>query len=145
MGLRSILKGHRVYFDAMIFIYLLEGYRELRDRLDDIQQSLKHGEIEAVTSELTLCETLVAPFRRNQPALASKYREFIESSGAFALIPVDRDIWVRASLYRAQFRLATPDAIHMASAVKAECSLFLTNDKAIRGPNAVRVVMIDAT
>jgi len=140
MGLRVALRGKRVYFDAMVFIYLVEGFAQLGRALDEIRDSLESGEAEAVTSELTLCETLVRPFAANNAALVTRYRQFIEASGAFALLPATRETYVRASLYRAQFGLKTPDAIHMASAVGAQCQVFLSNDAAIRAPREIRVV-----
>ena len=136
------MRGRRVYFDAMIFIYLIEGYSELQDRLFEIRDSLLKTEAKVFTSELTICETLVVPFRNNDVAMVSKYREFIEDSGAFEVLPAHRATWIRASLYRAQFGLKTPDAVHVASAVEAGCELFVTNDKLIKSPKGIKVASL---
>ncbi len=134
------MRGKRVYFDAMVFIYLVEGFPTLHDALLEIRDSLLHAEAEVVTSELTLCETLVLPFRNNDAGLISKYRQFIENSGAFEVCPVNRDTLIRASLYRAQFGFKTPDAIHVASAIGSGCEIFLTNDAKIRSPGTLKVL-----
>lgn len=140
MGLRETLRGRRVYFDTMIFIYLVEGFAELKAGLEDIRTCLLHGEAEIVTSHLSLCEALVHPFRLNDAGRAATYREFIEHSGAFILLPATLDVWVRASLYSAQFGLKTPDALHVASALDAGCEVFLTNDRRIIAPKELQVV-----
>ncbi len=140
MGLRDQLKGNRVYFDANIFIYLMEGFASLERELSDIRESILHGETHIFTSELTLCEVLVPAFRANNTGLLALYRQFIEESGAFELIPTSRDIYIHASLMRAQFGLKTPDAIHMASAVASGCTAFLTNDKLLKAPKEIRVL-----
>jgi predicted nucleic acid-binding protein len=140
MGLREDLKGKRVYFDANVFIYLMEGYPALEASLRDIRDSIFHGESNICTSELTLCEVLVPAFRANNTGLLALYRQFIEDSGAFELIPTTRETYIRASLLRAQFGLKTPDAIHMATAIESGCSAFLTNDKSLKAPIGITIL-----
>jgi predicted nucleic acid-binding protein len=136
------MDGKRVYFDTMVFIYLVEGFAELEKQLLEIRDSLLRGEAEVFTSELTRCETLVVPFRNNAAKLIANYREFIESSGAFTVQPASRETWLRAGLYRAQFGLKAPDAIHMATAVETDCEVFVTNDAAIKAPRGMRVARL---
>jgi predicted nucleic acid-binding protein len=142
MGLRDDIKGQRVYFDANIFIYLMEGFPSLEISLRDIRESIYHAETKICTSELTLCEVLVPAFRANNTALLSLYRQFIEESGAFELIPTTREIYIRASLLRAQQGLKTPDAIHVSSAIESQCKVMLTNDRNIKTPKDMRVLII---
>ena len=142
MGLRDALREKRVYLDTNIIIYLMEGYAVLERPLLDLRDALLAGEIMLVTSDLTLCEALVVPFRENNVALVTTYRQFLEESGAFELCPTSRDIYVRASLYRAQFGMATPDAIHIATALEAQCHVFLTNDRPLKAPKTLTVLRL---
>jgi predicted nucleic acid-binding protein len=71
MGLRKDLKGKRVYFDANVFIYLMEGYPSFENSLRDIRDSIFNSESSICTSELTLCEVLVPAFRANNTGLLS--------------------------------------------------------------------------
>jgi uncharacterized protein len=140
VGLRDALRGKRVYFDTNIFIYLVEGYAIFDSALKDIRQSILGREAMIFTSELTLFEALVAPFRANDAKLADTYREFIEDSGAFNLVPTTREIYVRASLYRAQTGLKPADAIHIATAVQSDCDIFVSNDRALRMPKGLSLL-----
>jgi predicted nucleic acid-binding protein len=142
MGLRQALKGKTVYFDANIFIYMMEGFPSMETQLREIRDSIYHQESQICTSELTLCEVLVPAFRSNNTELLSLYRRFIEDSGAFELVPTTREIYVRASLLRAQLGLKTPDAIHVASAVDFGCKIFLTNDKPIKVPKDIKILTL---
>lgn len=144
MGLRQRLEGKRVYFDANVFIYLMEGYAKLEVSLGAIRDSIHNREALIFTSELTLCEVLVPAFRSERTELLKLYRQFIEESGAFELVPTSRETYVRASLVRAQFGLKTPDAIHMASALEAECSVFITNDKPRKAPKTMEIILLNA-
>jgi predicted nucleic acid-binding protein len=85
---------------------------------------------------------LVLPFRQNDTKLIAGYRQLVEGSGAFELLPTSRETYVRASLYRAQLRMKTPDAVHMATAVEAGCAVFLTVDQGVKGPKGVEVVRL---
>jgi predicted nucleic acid-binding protein len=143
MGLREDLKGKRVYFDANIFIYLMEGYPSFENSLRDIRDSIFNSESSICTSELTLCEVLVPAFRANNTGLLSLYRQFIEESGAFELIATNRETYVRASLLRAQIGLRTPDAIHMASAIESDCTVFLTNDRQLKVPKGMEILRLE--
>lgn len=142
MGLRDELKGKRAYFDANIFIYLMEGFPAFEASLHEIRDSIYSGESHICTSELTLCEVLVPAFRANNTELLTLYRHFIEGSGAFELIPTRRETYVRASLLRAQLGLKTPDAIHVSSAIESGCIAFLTNDKLLKVPKDMHIFHI---
>lgn len=136
------MRGKRVYFDSNVFVYLIEGYRELEEKLRDIRDSILNAEAEIVTSELTLCEVLVVPFRENNARLIAGYRQFIEQSGAFEIQPTTLETYVRASLCCAQLGFKTPDAIHMATAIETECEMFVTNDKRLKAPHGVQMVRL---
>lgn len=143
MGLREKLRGRKVYFDANVFIYLMEGFAAFAADISDIGESLLHTEAEFFTSELTLCEVLVLPFRQNDTSLIARYRSLIEESGSFGLLPTRRETYVRASLFRGQFAMKTSDAIHMASAAEAGCQVFVTADRGIKAPRGIEVVALE--
>jgi predicted nucleic acid-binding protein len=137
VGIGERIAGKRVYFDTNIFIYVLEGFAEAESQLHEIRTALLTGGCEVFTSELTLCELLVPHFRSNNLEMIKQYRGFLEKSGAVTLIETSRETYLRASDYRGQFGLKTPDAIHVASAAGAHCEVFVTNDAKLRLPNAM--------
>jgi predicted nucleic acid-binding protein len=140
MGIRQEIKDRRVYFDTNVFIYLVEGYAAFQTSLSEIRESLLHQEAEIFTSELTLCEVLVVPFRSNNIEVVNTYRQLIEESGAFTLLPTKRETYIRASLIRAQMGLKMADAIHMATAVEYGCEVFVSNDTSLKVPKGMALV-----
>lgn len=136
------MRGKRVYFDANIFIYLVEGFAEMAEKIDEISDGILHGESTIFTSELTLCEVLVTPFRNGDGALVAQYRQLIETSGAFVILPTARETYVRASQLRAQLGLKTPDAIHLATALEGNCDAFVTNDRPLKAPEGIEMIRI---
>ncbi len=48
-----------------------------------------------------------------------------------------------AAELRARFRLRTPDALQLATAIETGCGAFLTNDHASRRVTDIRVLILD--
>lgn len=66
------LHGQRVYLDANIFIYAFEGEAPLKTQVLPLFRALGVGEVDGVTSELTLAEALVGPYRTDLAELADR-------------------------------------------------------------------------
>lgn len=106
-------------------------------------EEVQAGRLEAATSELTLMETLVAPLRNGDPALASSYEQMFQLPG-IRLLPITKPVLREAARLRAAGRsLRTPDAMHAATAMLLGCTCFLTNDGAFRRIAGLPVTMLD--
>ena len=58
-----------------------------------------------------------------------------------SLIPATRDLWEDSARIRADTGLKTPDALHAATALRAGCALFVTNDTDFRRVDDLPVVL----
>ena len=58
-----------------------------------------------------------------------------------ALIPVSFDISIHAGVLRGETGMKTPDAIHVATAMKEKCDVFFTNDKQIKTPKSLERIL----
>lgn len=86
---------------------------------------------------------LVHPLRTGQIHLAEEYRSILRGSPALATVPLDEGIAEQAALLRARHNLRTPDAIHMATAIRSGASWFLTNDAGVPSVPGISVLMLD--
>ena len=121
------LRGQRLYLDANVWIYALEGGPEW-EILRELLLLIKNGELRAVTSELTLGEVLVAPIRAKNRALQSQFQKAIDNNGGLLVHPISRAILLEAARLRAIHNLQMPDAIHGATAKLSNCRQFLSAD-----------------
>lgn len=143
MGQLNLDLYQRVYLDTAIFIYTVEAHASYFVRLQPLWQKFQARDLELVTSQLTLMETLVKPIKEANQQLVYDYRTFLEASG-IQLVAIDKMIILSASQLRATTSLKTPDAIHAATAISAHCDLFLTNDRAFENfPGLSSVVILD--
>jgi predicted nucleic acid-binding protein len=114
----------RIYLDSAPLIYLIEGIAPyafaLEERLAD------PGTVQ-VCSDLTRLECRVKPMRDGQDALLAAFDWYFEEI-VVEIVSLSRPLVDRATELRARFGFGTPDAIHLAAAIIAECDVFLTND-----------------
>lgn len=142
MGRVSAELGQRVYLDANIVIYAVEGFANLAAQLRSLLEALDAAEIVAVTSELTLAEVLVKPFKDQNQAVQRAYKMFLTPTPVLHLIPVNRSVLEEAARLRAASGLKLPDAIHLATANSHGCNSFLTNDDQFKQCGATNIKIL---
>jgi predicted nucleic acid-binding protein len=103
----------RVFWDTNLFVYLLEDFGELSERVAGIRQHMLARGDQLCTSTLTLGEVLVKPLEAGDTAL---------------VIPFDGAAARTFARFRADRSLKPPDAIQLACAAQANTDLFITND-----------------
>jgi predicted nucleic acid-binding protein len=135
--------GNRVYLDANVWIYALEGYEAFAASLAALFARIDAGELIAVTSELTLAEVLVKPIADGHRAIQDRYLEALQPHDALVLVPVDRFLWINAATLRAHTpALKLPDAVHAVSALATGARDFITNDARFRSVTGLSVRML---
>jgi len=115
----------RVYLDSAPLIYLIENVAPYALVLT---RRLAQPGVTQVCSELSRLECRVKPLRDGEADLLAAFDTYF-SDIIFFIIPLSRSIIDRATDLRARYGFKTPDAIHLAAAIYAECDLFLTNDR----------------
>jgi predicted nucleic acid-binding protein len=82
-----------------------------------------------ITSTITLSEVLVGPLRRGDGALERFYRRLFRRTDVIRLKPVTQPVLLDAAVLRAITPMRLPDAIHVATAERAGCTIVLSQDK----------------
>ena len=118
----------RVYLASCILIYLLEGPLDLRRHIRDAVLAQAEGILEPMVSLLTRLECRVGPLRREDHQLLAQYDALLASTD-LRYIPLTAGVFDRATHLRSRHALKTPDALHLAAALQAECDELWTNDQ----------------
>lgn len=143
MDVSALGTGSRVYLDANVWIYALEGYEAFAASLAALFARIDAGELVAVTSELTLAEVLVKPIADGNTVIQDRYLEALQPHDALVLVPVNRTLWIDAATLRAQTpTLKLPDAVHAVSALATGARDFITNDARFRSVAGLSVRML---
>ena len=141
MGQLVIPSDSKVYIDTVVAIYSVEWNPEYFELLQPLWLKFQSEEIELISSELILMETLVLPLRNEDSLLINAYEELLLSE-PMQLVPIDQSILRQAANLRATNSIKTPDAIHAATAMAVNCDLFITNDKGFRNLAELPVVIL---
>jgi predicted nucleic acid-binding protein len=135
------LLGRSVYLDTNVFIYSVEQVAPYAEALRPLFRDVARGGTRATTSEITLAETLVQPFRTLDARLQVAFEDALSVPG-LSVVPVSRTVLLHAARLRAALRLKLPDAIHAATAQLAGCDVLLTNDTGIAAVPGVEVLRL---
>jgi predicted nucleic acid-binding protein len=108
-----------------------------------IFEHIERGRCQAVTSTLTFLEILVQPYRTRDDERRAALSALLASFPGVTWMAVDLPIADRAAALRARYRLRSPDAIQLATALQADADAFLTNDRDLRRVVEVPVLLIE--
>jgi predicted nucleic acid-binding protein len=119
----------RVYFDSNMVIYFVERHpRFFAPLLQRMIGSAGNALVICVVSDLVRLEARLLPMREGDSGLLALYDDFFQNadqSGA----GFNQAVFDLATRLRADYRLKTPDALHLAAAIQSGCDEFWTNDQ----------------
>lgn len=117
-----------VFWDTMLFVYLVEAHPEYYKRVIDLRQRMLERKDQLCTSALTIGEVLAGPVSRGDINLSSRYRAGL-SRPHVQTIPFTEETAEHFARIRVDRSIRAPDAIQLACAAQARVDLFLTNDR----------------
>jgi predicted nucleic acid-binding protein len=131
-GMTDLEAQGGIYLETNVFIYATEGTRETADPAKRLLEALRHRPGLAITSEITLAETLAPPKREDALPLHIKRRVYLDllvRGGFIDLVPVSRGVLIETADLRSVVRLNLPDAIHLVSAIRSKCRFIVSHDR----------------
>ena len=143
MGWVEDLHGQTVGVDTAPFVYFIEEHSTYLAALREFFEAVDEGNIQAVTSTVSLLEVLVHPYRRGEHQLAAQYRAILLNSNGLSCEVVSVEIAEDAARLRADYNFQTPDSIQLTTAIRAGASSFLTNDSYLRSIPSIQILILD--
>ena len=131
-----------VYIDANGLIYSVERIEPYRTLLEPMWQQVQDGNLSVVSSPVLITEVLVKPLQVGNAEIEMQYRELF-ASNAVSLLDASYEVFEDAARLRARTGLKIPDALHAATALRAGCALFITNDTDFRRIAELPTVVLD--
>jgi predicted nucleic acid-binding protein len=118
----------RIFWDSMLFIYLLEGHPDFSPRARQLLDRAYNRKDSLYTSFLALGEVMAGAEKSSNPRKGQVVREIVEEMG-FICLPFDAGAVAPFSRLRSKEKVKIADSIHLACAASAGIDLFLTGDK----------------
>lgn len=142
MGLIGDIGEGPVALDTPVFVYFIEEHPQYLPVVEPVFAAVASGALEAVTSGLTLLETLVVPFRAGDMELAARYELLLTRGRGLRMVDLSRAVLRAAARLRSQTRLRIPDAIQAAAAILGGARRLLTNDRRMPVLPGLRVLQL---
>jgi predicted nucleic acid-binding protein len=136
------LHGKSVYFDANIFIYLLEYHPDLGEVCLSIVQSAVDKELDGYSGDLVLAELLVKPLKENNARAVKAVKDIFSQETRIQLLAHTRSTFEAAAHLRANYKIKLADALHLATAIENRIEVFLTNDREIPAMTEINVMQL---
>lgn len=144
MTVTEALDGVRLLgLDTSPFIFFTERNARYNSRVRPIFELIAQGSISGWTSVITLSEVLVHPLIDGHARLADEYRRLLLRTANLTSVDVSRTIAEGAAEFRARYRLRTPDALQLVTAIQVGCDAFVTNDQTFKRVTEIRVLVLD--
>lgn len=125
----SLGSSSKIYLDTSVYIYFFEGHSKFSSSVEEILVECTKKQITIIASTLLTTELLVAPLKIGNDELVEKYSNLAGYLPNMHYVSFSLNISVKAAEFRAKYNMATPDAIHLATAVDSKVDMFFTGDK----------------
>lgn len=130
--LSALSAGDRIALDTVILVYFLETHPDFGPLVSTLFERIEEGELTAVASSLVLTELLVPLYKLGEMEAAQALADAMLQYPNLTILPATTEIATRAAELRGQLTLRAPDAIHAATALVSDASVFITNDRRLR-------------
>ena len=133
----------RIGLDTNVFIYFLEGHPRYGAWCATLFDMIERGQNPAVTSTVTILELLVQPYRDQKEDLAQKIFALTSTYPKIEWVPLTMNLSDRAAELCARYRLSTPDAIQLATAISHHAACFYRNDRGLQRVRDIECIIVD--
>lgn len=137
------LPRQRIGLDTNVFIYFLQHHPRYGAWCASLFDLIERQQNIAITSTVTFLELLVQPYRKQQDELAQKIFALTSTYPGVEWVPLTMNLADRAAELRARYRLSTPDAIQLATAIGHNAVRFYGNDRGLRRVEEIECVILD--
>ena len=107
----------RLFLDTAPVIYFVEQHPRYLPLMEQVFQRVDAGELQIVTSPITLAECLVLPLRADQKDIVRTFTDLIVNGPSTKFYPIEQSAGERAAQLRALHNLSLPDAMQVAVAL----------------------------
>lgn len=143
MKLSHAFQGvNKVFLDTSPVVYYVEAVPAFAEVAKGIFTLIGEGQIQGVVSPVTLAECITLPVQMGQLELRQRFTDLLTATEGILLINIDAGIAQEAAELRIRYTLKLPDALQVATAIAANCEVFLTNDMALKRVKELRILTI---
>ena len=117
----------RIYWDSMVFIYVIEKNPTYFPIVKMVHEAMKRRRDTLCTSIFTVGEALVGPRKLGSQSGVDRIKSYF-AGDTVSILPFTFETAEQFALIRSWTGASPSDAVHLAAAAEAHIDVFLTND-----------------
>jgi len=138
-----MIEYNKVFVDTNPFIYFIEKNECFYEKVKAFFRFARTNKILLVSSDITIAEYCVYPYRENNTALLEAFDRLLRLSQT-EIVSTNEAIAKRAARLRAKYQsLRQMDALQLATAIETGCDMFYTNDRKLKQIDEINVITVD--
>ncbi|MCZ8216800.1 MAG: PIN domain-containing protein [Cyclobacteriaceae bacterium] len=131
----------KIFFDSAPLIYLVEFNEVFYDKISLFMAESIANRKQMVTSVVSFAEFGVKPRKLGKKDVIDRFEKTI--TNLFDIQDVDLEVASIAAGLRAKYSsLRGMDALQVASAIRADADIFVTNDKRLKAIKEIKVILV---
>lgn len=140
-----LLSAKRIGLDTMCFIYQFADHPSYGELTNIVFTLMEEKRITAVTSVVSVIETLVEPEKKHAYDTIAEYEKIFEHYPNLEVIPLNWYVARLTAKLKATYPvLRLPDAAQLAVALLSGSHAFLTNDKKLTQVKEIPIILLSA-
>ena len=141
-ALLARMASQRVYLDSNVFIYFLDRNPVYFPLVAPLLEAIDSGDMIGITGDAAVAEVMVRPYQTGDPTLIAGIKSFFGTAGFLSVRSHDAAAFDLAAQLRARHGMKFIDALHVATAINAECRFLITNDGDLRSQVAIEIISL---
>jgi predicted nucleic acid-binding protein len=142
-SIEALIRLHRrIAIDSNVLIYLLEGSGPRAESAARLVDAIGRGEVEGVLASVGLAEVLVASAKADNGPVFEETAATVRDLGLH-IVTLDAAVAEDAAWIRGRTGASMPDAIHLACAIGAGATIFVTNDRRMASSARLEISFLD--
>lgn len=129
----------RIALDSNLFIYHFEDNTEFAPHAERIFERLIQNSLKAVTSVISIIETLSFP---SPPRVVREITEAFLNIPNLEILEVNQTIATEAARIRREYGFRLPDSVQLATALFTKTQAFVSNDVRLKQFKELRVILL---
>lgn len=138
----ELIPNSKIYIDTNLFIYFFENNPNYADKVEKLFEESINKNILLISSELLYLELSVLPIKKQNSKILKLYTDIENYLPNLDLIPISKNILLKAAEIRATYNYRSPDAIHLSTALSEKCKGFYCADKNLKSFEQIKINIV---
>lgn len=139
---KALSRFRKVALDSAGFIYFFEDNPNFSDLSAVVFELAEKNKISIISSILVSVEVLTGYRRAKNNSAENEFKQMLKDFPNIEMYGITDKLVDHIVHLRAIYRMKTPDAIHLATAIEHKADVFITNDRQLKKVKEIAILCL---